>query len=185
MLLATILLSCPDKANWRTIKFTASFYCVKSFIKSFDNLLCKPCIHVFKPWRDISITPRRWFDPSCPHAWEPKVRTFRFQLFSQWLNLDTHSLFYGTNPGIEHSVSTFLLAPDSHALWLLWAGAGRRAAAHHDGEDDYRHQQDLGQHRKADEQDVEGPPLQGQSECNIDVFSLLLLHNVTSVPCYF
>ena len=109
------------------------------------------------------------------------------QLIMQFLNLDTHSysLFYGTNPGIEHSVIMFLLAPDSPALWLPWAGAGRGAAAHHDGEDDHCHQQNLGQHRQADEQDVEGPLLQGQNECEIDVFSLLLLHYVISIPCYF
>ena len=70
-----------------------------------------------------------------------------------------YSLFYSTNPGIEHSVSLHLLSPASPRL-PQGAGACLRAAADDDGEDDDGDQEHLGQHRQADELDVECPLLQ-------------------------
>ena len=71
----------------------------------------------------------------------------------------TGSLFYCTYPGIEHSVSLHLPSPASPRL-PQGAGSCLRAAADDDGEDDHSDQEHLGQHRQADEQDVEYPLLQ-------------------------
>ena len=73
--------------------------------------------------------------------------------------LNPISLFNCTYPGIEHSVSLHLPSPACPRL-PQGAGACLRAAADDDGEDDHSDQEHLGQHRQADEQDVECPLLQ-------------------------